>query len=133
MIDLVAKKQGIYTIAHSHSTHTGRINLHDILYYVYTYPTREAYLNGEIEELDKYFAKVEVSVNDDYKYSKFRIMSVDYYESEKLEENDKDNLLIDIMEALVEAGFLSRTLDVQNMRTVVTKKATQMNEQLSNI
>ena len=52
---------------------------------------------------------------------------------EYLVENDKDNLLIDIMEALVEAGFLSRTLDVQNMRTVVTKKATQMNEQLSNM
>ena len=62
---------------------------------VYTYPTREAYLNGEIEELDKYFAKVEVSVNDDYKYSKYRIMSVDYYESEKLEENDKDNIVPD--------------------------------------
>lgn len=52
---------------------------------------------------------------------------------EYLKDNDKDNLLIDIMEALVEAGFLSRTLDVQNMRAVVTKKATQMNEQLSNM
>lgn len=52
---------------------------------------------------------------------------------EYLKDNDKDNLLIDIMEALVEAGFLSRTLDVQNMRAAVTKKATQMNEQLSNM
>ncbi len=52
---------------------------------------------------------------------------------EYLVDNDKDNLLIDIMEALVEAGFLSRTLDVSNMRKVITKKASQMNEQLSNM
>lgn len=36
----IAKKHERYTIAHSHSTHTGQINMHDILYSIYTYPTR---------------------------------------------------------------------------------------------
>ena len=52
---------------------------------------------------------------------------------EYLQENDKDNLLLDIVEALVEAGFLSRTLEVDKMRGIKEKKATQMNEQLSNM
>lgn len=36
----IAKKHGRFTIAHSHSTYTGQINFHDMLYYVFNYPTR---------------------------------------------------------------------------------------------
>lgn len=52
---------------------------------------------------------------------------------EYLKENDKDNLLLDITEALVNDGFLSRSLDVSKMREALAKKGTQVNEQLSNM
>ena len=52
---------------------------------------------------------------------------------EYLQENDKDNLLLDIVEALVEAGFLSRTLEVSKMRGVMEKRQSMLNDQLENI
>lgn len=52
---------------------------------------------------------------------------------EYLEENDKDNLLLDITEALVRDGFLSRSLNVNKMREALGKRANQVSEQLDNI
>lgn len=52
---------------------------------------------------------------------------------EYLQENDKDNLLLDIVEALVQAGFLSRTLEVSKMRGVMEKRQSMLNDQLENI
>lgn len=46
-----------------------------------------------------------------------------------LEEKDKDDLVLDIVEALVRDGFLSRQLDVQAMRSVKMKKS----EELKNV
>lgn len=47
---------------------------------------------------------------------------------EYFKESDKDNLVLDIMEALVDGGFLSRQMDVETMRQKINKKMSQANE-----
>lgn len=42
-----------------------------------------------------------------------------------LEESDKDNLVLDIMEALVNGGFLSRQVDVAKLREANNKRSAQ--------
>ncbi|MCL2859246.1 MAG: hypothetical protein FWF46_01470 [Oscillospiraceae bacterium] len=49
---------------------------------------------------------------------------------EYLKENDKDDLLLDITEQLVNDGFLSRALDVQAMRELKAKKAKEVVAQM---
>jgi len=56
------------------------------------------------------------------------IATIDAY----LEENDKDELVMDIMEALINGGFLSRDLDVAKVRELKSKRASQVNEELNN-
>lgn len=51
---------------------------------------------------------------------------------EYLEENDKDELVMDIMEALIKAGFLSRDVDVAKVRELKNKRKEKMSEELSN-
>lgn len=51
---------------------------------------------------------------------------------EYLVENDKDELVMDIMEALIDGGFLSRDLDLAKVRELKTKRQAQMNEEISN-
>lgn len=50
-----------------------------------------------------------------------------------LEQHDKNELLLDIMEALMNAGFLSRELDVNKVRNLIKKKSEVANEQLDNM
>ena len=45
-----------------------------------------------------------------------------------LEESDKDELVLDIMEALVNGGFLSRQMDVAKMRQAINNKMSQAKE-----
>lgn len=52
---------------------------------------------------------------------------------EYLAENDKDELMMDIMEALVDGGFLSRDVDVAKVRKLKAKRQEQLNEELNNI
>lgn len=52
---------------------------------------------------------------------------------EYLAENDKDELVMDIMEALVDGGFLSRELDVAKVRELKTKRQAQLNEELNKL
>lgn len=47
-----------------------------------------------------------------------------------LEENDKDELVMDIMEALINGGFLSRDLDLAKMRELKAKRQAQVNEEI---
>ena len=49
-----------------------------------------------------------------------------------LEENDKDELVMDIMEALINAGFLSRDLDVAKVRDLKIKRKEKINEEINN-
>ena len=50
-----------------------------------------------------------------------------------LAENDKDELVMDIMEALIEGGFLSRDLDLAKLREVKAKRQAQVKEELENL
>lgn len=50
-----------------------------------------------------------------------------------LEENDKDDLVMDIVEALVNGGFLSRELDVETMRKAKASQMAQAQTKLENI
>lgn len=56
------------------------------------------------------------------------ISTIDTY----LEENDKDELVMDIMEALCNGGFLSRELDVAKLRELKTKRLAQVDEKIEN-
>lgn len=47
-----------------------------------------------------------------------------------LDEKDKDELLLDITEALINAGFLSRKLDVSLIREAQSKRMDQVKEVL---
>lgn len=49
---------------------------------------------------------------------------------EYLAENDKDELVMDIMEALINGGFLSRDLDLANVRELKKQRASQVNEEI---
>ena len=50
-----------------------------------------------------------------------------------LTENDKDELVMDIMEALMNGGFLSRELDLAKVRELKAKRQEQLNEELDKI
>jgi hypothetical protein len=52
---------------------------------------------------------------------------------EYLEKNDKDELVMDIMEALMNGGFLSRELDLAKVRELKAKRQAQLNEELNKI
>ena len=49
-----------------------------------------------------------------------------------LAENDKDELVFDIMEALCDGGFLSRELDVAKLRELKAKRLAQVDETFKN-
>lgn len=50
-----------------------------------------------------------------------------------LEDKDKDDLVLDIVEVLVRDGFLSRQLDVQTMRSVKEKKSQELKNALAEV
>lgn len=52
---------------------------------------------------------------------------------EYLQDSDKNELLLDIMEALVDAGFLSRTLDMKAMREVTKRKTAEATEKMNSL
>lgn len=52
---------------------------------------------------------------------------------EYLQTNDKEMLVIDIMEALIDGGFLSRSLNVEKMREAIQKKTKEASEMLNNM
>lgn len=47
-----------------------------------------------------------------------------------LEKYDKDELIMDIMEALCDGGFLSRELDVAKLRQMKATRTAQVNEKI---
>ena len=51
---------------------------------------------------------------------------------EYLAENDKDELVMDIMEALINGGFLSRDLDIEKLREYKAKRQAQVTEEIAN-
>ena len=52
---------------------------------------------------------------------------------EYLAENDKDELVMDIMEALIAGGFLSRDVDLTKVRELKTKRQAQLMAELDEV
>lgn len=70
-------------------------------------------------------------VNDNGNIGVSRAVAMDTID-EYLAENDKDELVFDIMEALTSAGFLTRELDVTKLREMKTKRTAQANQEIEN-
>jgi len=49
-----------------------------------------------------------------------------------LAEYDKDELVMDIMEALINGGFLSRDVNLEKIRALKMKRQNQVNEEIEN-
>jgi hypothetical protein len=71
-------------------------------------------------------------VDENGKHGVTRAVALDVIDN-FLSEKDKDELTLDIMEALVDAGFLSRKLDVDKMREANNKRQEQLNKELERI
>lgn len=56
------------------------------------------------------------------------IDTIDKYLAEK----DKEELVMDIMEALIKGGFLSRELDVKKLKELKAKRQAQVKEEIDN-
>ena len=52
---------------------------------------------------------------------------------EYLAENDKDELVMDIMEALINGGFLSRDVDLTKIREMKAKRQAMLNEEMNSL
>ena len=70
-------------------------------------------------------------VDDNGNHGVSRAVAVDTIDA-YLAEGDKDELVMDIMEALINAGFLSRDLDVAKVRDLKIKRKEKINEEISN-
>ena len=70
-------------------------------------------------------------VNDNGVHGVSKAVALDTIDN-YLVENDKDELVMDIMEALIKGGFLSRDLDLAKVRELKSKRASQVNEELNN-
>lgn len=52
---------------------------------------------------------------------------------EYLAENDKDELVMDIMEALMNGGFLSRDVDIAKVRELKANRKAQLSEEIGTL
>ena len=80
-----------------------------------------------ISNLVLFIQKGLVDDNEQWGVSKAIAMdTVDNY----LQENDKDELVFDIIEALINGGFLSRELNVEKLKALKTKRQEIINQEL---
>lgn len=70
-------------------------------------------------------------IDDNGKHGVSRNVAIDTIDA-YLQESDKEELVMDIMEALIDGGFLSRELDVQKLRELKAKRQAQVNEEIDN-
>lgn len=92
-------------------------------------PIENCIADSTIGNLALFIQKGLIDENGNYGVSKsVAIDTIDAY----LKENDKDDLVMDIMEALMDGGFLSRDLDVAKVRELKKARAEQVNKEISN-
>ena len=93
-------------------------------------PIENCIADTTIGNLTLFIQKGLVDDNGNHGVSKnVAISTIDAY----LEEKDKDELVMDIMEALINGGFLSRELDLGKVRDLKTKRQAQLNEELDKL
>ncbi len=71
-------------------------------------------------------------IDDNGQHGVSRAVAMDVIDK-YLEEKDKDDLVLDIMEALVKGGFLSRQVDVEKLREANNKRSQQVKQALNEI
>ncbi len=93
-------------------------------------PIENCVADTSISSLLLFIQKGLVDENEHWGVSKNVAMDVlDKY----LEENDKDDLVIEIMEALMKGGFLSRGLDLEKVKKAKKEKMDLANQKLDEI
>ena len=93
-------------------------------------PIENCIADTTISNLTLFVQKGLVNDSDGVGVGKNKALSVI---DEYLAENDKDELVMDIMEALINGGFLSRELDLAKVRELKAKRQEQLNEELNKI
>ena len=90
-------------------------------------PIEECISNTSIGSLALFVQKGLVNDNGTVGVSRAQALTaIDEY----LADNDKDELVMDIMEALINGGFLSRDVDLTKVRELKAKRQAQMIEEL---
>jgi hypothetical protein len=90
-------------------------------------PIENCIADTTIGNLTLFIQKGLVDDNGNHGVSKNVAMAtIDAY----LEDNDKDELVMDIIEALINGGFLSRELDLEKVRALKAKRQEQLNEEM---
>ena len=92
-------------------------------------PIENCIADTTIGNLTLFIQKGLVNDSDGVGVGKAKALSVI---DEYLAQNDKDELVMDIMEALINGGFLSRDLDVATVRELKKKRASQVKEEINN-
>ena len=92
-------------------------------------PIENCISNTSIASLTLFIQKGLVNDSGNIGVSKAQALSVI---DEYLAENDKDELVMDIMEALIDNGFLSRDLDIEKLREYKAKRQAQVTEEIAN-
>ena len=93
-------------------------------------PIENCIADTTVKNLALFIQKGYVNENGNIGVSNAQAMTIiDGY----LEEDDKDELVMDIMEALIKGGFLSRELDLAKVRELKAKRQEQFNEELNKI
>ena len=92
-------------------------------------PIENCIADSTIGNLTLFIQKGLVDDNGNHGVSRnVAISTIDEY----LAENDKDDLVMDIMEALINGGFLSRDVDLVKVRELKNKRKEKMSEEISN-
>lgn len=90
-------------------------------------PIEQAINDTRVSNLVLFIQKALVDDNGHHGVTKAVAMDkLDKY----LEESDKETLTLDIMEAMVDGGFLSRQFNVEKMREATIKKNEMLNKSL---
>lgn len=93
-------------------------------------PIENCIADTTIGNLTLFIQKGLIDDNGNHGVSKnVAIATIDAY----LAENDKDELVMDIMEALINGGFLSRDVDLEKVRKLKAKRQAQIDEELEKI
>lgn len=92
-------------------------------------PIENCIADTTIGNLTLFIQKGLVNDSDGVGVGKAKALSVI---DEYLAEHDKDELIMDIMEALINGGFLSRDLDLAKVRELKAKRQAQVNEEINN-
>ncbi len=93
-------------------------------------PIENCVSDSSISMLSLFIQKGLIDENGVHGVSKNVAMNVidDY-----LKDGEKDDLLLDITEALIKDGFLSRRLDVEKIRAMKNKRLTEAQEKMENL